>query len=128
MVCVCGFSIKGLLESLTPNRTASFIGSRARRRGNGGSTGQRVKNLGLGAGTYSTGQLSYTARTKGGTTLQSGGREGQIPGSRKCQTSLPWAGEQVPSPPRPTPPPRRAPQPSAHALALRTGSAQAAVF
>ena len=99
MVHVCGFYIKGLLESLISNCIASFIGSTVKR-GNVGPMGERVRNLGLGAGSYFTGRLGYSlsaSRVGVGAPCRVGeGREDQIPRSRRRQTSLPGAKAQVP--------------------------------
>ena len=120
MVRVCGFYIKGLLESLTSNCIASFIGSMARR-GNVGPTAERVRNLGLGAGSYSAGRLSYSpVRKRGGGTLQSGERTGGPGPSIQETPNVPPPGESA-GPPGALPSPERMPW-------LRTGAAQAAIF
>lgn len=93
------------------------------RRGNVGPMGERARNLGLGAGSYFTGRLSYSRSASrvgvGGPCRMGEGREGQIPRSRRRQTSLLGARAQVP--PGALPSPERTPW-------LRTGAAQAAIF
>lgn len=91
MVHVCGFYIKGLLESLI-NYIASFIESTVRR-GNVGPMGERVRNLGLGAGSYFIGRLSYNwSASGGGGRLQSGGRTGGSDPSIQERPNLPPGG------------------------------------
>lgn len=95
----CVVFILRVCWNLSSNCIASFIGSTVRR-GNVGPMGERVRNLGLGAGSYFTGRLRYSRSASrvgvGGPCRVGEGREGQIPRSRRRQTSLPGARAQVP--------------------------------
>lgn len=107
----CVVFILRVCWNLSSNCIASFIGSTVRR-GNVGPMGERVRNLGLGAGSYFTGRLSYSrsASRVGVGDPAEWGKDGRVRSLDPGDAKPPSRGLERRSP-------RRAPQPRAHAVA-----------
>lgn len=110
MVRVCGFYIKGLLESLTSNCIASFIGS-MERRGKVGPTGGKGQEPRPGSWIL----LYRSAQLQPGP--QAGWGDIAERGTDRRAGSLDPGDAKPPSPGRERRSPWRAPQPRAHAVA-----------